>query len=152
MRFFVQQARSISVVGMIASVLFTTGCGGRPATVSGVVSIDGSPLQTGTVTFSPASGGMRASGLIQDDGSYEIRTNRDMGLEIGEYQVAVSSREVIDTGPESPPRPGKYFAPKRYGRTSTSGLQYSVDKGSNEIDIKLSSDGLEQDNRPRRRR
>jgi hypothetical protein len=41
--------------------------------------------------------------------------------------------------------PGKYLAPKRYGKTQTSGLRFSVKKGSNSINIELSSEGGEAD-------
>ena len=128
------------------------GCGGKPAYVSGVVSIDGKPLDQGTISFSPTTGGMRAAGKILEDGSYEIRTNRSSGLEVGDYQVAVVSREAIITSPDAPPTPGKFFVPNRYGRAKTSGLQYTVTKGSNQIDIDLSSEGLEEDNRRMGRR
>ena len=143
---------SIGNVMMSMALLLVVGCGGKPAKVSGTVSIDGAPVQQGTVTFAPTGGGMRATGIIQSDGSYRIQTNRDVGLEIGEYDVAVASREIISTGEGSPPRPGKFFVPSRYGRTTTSGLHYSVEKGSNVIDIDLSSEGLAEDNKPRRRR
>ena len=37
------------------------GCGGKPATVSGVVTLDGKPLERGSVGFTPVAGGMRAA-------------------------------------------------------------------------------------------
>lgn len=117
------------------------GCGGKPAKVSGAVSVDGKLLDQGTVFFAPAAGGMRASGIIQSDGSYVIKTNRDTGLEVGEYNVGVVSRELIRPNPGGPPMPGEYIAPKRYGNPKTSGLSYTVEQGSNEINLELSSDG-----------
>ena len=117
-----------------------SGCGGKPAKVSGTVSVDGVPLNQGTVSYVPAGGGLRAVAQIESDGSYKVRTNREMGLEIGEYKVAVSSREVIKPEGGGLPMPGKYLAPQRYGRIETSDLQYTVEKGSNVIDIELSSD------------
>jgi len=139
---------SFRLVGLCLSLAlaYLVGCGGKPARVSGIVTVDGKPLEQGTVAFSPASGGMRATGIIQGDGSYEIRTNRESGLDIGEYAVAVSSRELLfHGGPDQPPMPGKYLAPKRYGKTQTSGLRFSVKKGSNSINIELSSEGGEAD-------
>lgn len=126
--------------------LVLVGCGGgKPATVTGIVTIDGKPLSNGTVTYSPAGGGMKAIGLIKSDGSYQIKTNSDAGIDIGEYDVAVVSREVISSGPDSPPMPGKYVAPKHYGNMKTSGLHYQVEKGSNQIDIDLSSEDSRAD-------
>lgn len=146
---------SFRLVGLCLSLAlaYLVGCGGKPAKVSGIVTVDGKPLEQGTVAFSPADRGMRASGIIQSDGSYVIRTNRDSGLEIGEYEVAVASRELLfPGGPDYPPMPGKYLAPKRYGRTQTSGLRFNVEKGSNTIDIDLSSEGAEADSKGRRGR
>lgn len=129
------------------------GCGGKPATVTGVVSMDGKPLERGTVGFMPTQGGMLAAGIIQPNGSYQLKTNRDAGLDVGEYQVTVSSREPGKEDPNGgPPMPGPYITPRRYARASTSGLKYQVTKGSNEIDIDLSSEGLKEDNKPRRGR
>ncbi|MEM8944950.1 MAG: hypothetical protein AAGD11_07170 [Planctomycetota bacterium] len=138
---------SVSWLGTAAMLFFVVGCGGKPATVTGTVTIDGSSLQQGQISFTPTGGGMRASAIIQNDGSYEIRTNRDFGLEIGEYAVAVVSREIIKPSSGGPPMPGKYLAPRKYGRTKTSGLKYTVEKGSNEIDIDLSGEGLDEDNK-----
>lgn len=107
--------------------------------------MDGKPLPNGNVVFSPAGGGMKATGLIKNDGSYQIRTNSDAGLELGEYDVTVVSREVISSGPDAPPMPGKYLAPKHYGNAKTSGLHYQVEKGSNQIDINLSSEDSKAD-------
>lgn len=138
-----QQDRKYPVVKIVftLSLLTALGCGGKPASVSGTVSVDGKPLNQGNVIFSPASGGMRSSGLIGSDGKYSISTNRESGLEVGDYEVAVVSRELVfPNGPDSPPMPGKYLAPKKYGKPKTSGLRFPVVKGSNEIDLALSSD------------
>lgn len=140
-RFSTSTGLSLFALVFVAQV----GCGGKPASVSGTVTVDGTPLTQGSVVFAPSSGGMRASGIIQADGSYEIKTNRDAGLEVGEYDVSVVAREVVETGPGSPPIPGKYLAPKRYGNVKTSGLHYSVEKGNNTIDIELSSDNAKDE-------
>lgn len=123
--------------GLLLVVL--TGCGGKPATVSGVVTLDGKPLQRGTVGFTPVASGMRAAGVIESDGRYSLRTNRDAGLEIGEYEVTVVSREPGPENAQGPPMPGPYITPQHYAVESTSGLKFKVDGGSNTIDIALTS-------------
>ncbi len=129
------------------------GCGGKPATVTGVVMLDGKPLERGTVGFAPTAGGMRAVGTIQSDGSYELKTNRDVGLEVGEYAVTVKAREPGKENPHGgPPMPGPYIAPRKYASARTSGLVAQVAKGSNEFDFDLSSEGLEEDKARRGRR
>ena len=137
---------------LILILASTVGCGGRPARVSGVVSVDGKPLDRGKVSFSPTSSGQMAVSIIQDDGSYELMTNRERGLEIGDYRVSIVSREMDQTDDGGPPMQGKYLAPKRYSTPSTSGLQFSVEAGSNTIDIDLTSEGDEPEKKPRRRR
>lgn len=129
------------------------GCGGKPATVSGVVSLDGKPINRGSVGFTPTQGGMQAVGTIQPDGSYELKTNRDLGLDVGEYKVSIAAREPGKEDPNGgPPMPGPFITPRRYARPQSSGLVFQVTKGSNEIDIELSSEGLQEDNKPRRGR
>ena len=139
------------VVVVVAGLLSSGGCGGRPAAVTGTVTVDGQPLDQGTVGFTPTGGGMRAVGLIQSDGTYELKTNRDRGLEIGEYAVTVTAREAVKTD-GGPPMPGKFLAPKRYGSTRTSGLVQQVEGGSNVIDLNLESGGEEEEPKRRRRR
>jgi hypothetical protein len=124
------------------------GCGGKPASVSGVVTLDGKPLQRGTVGFTPVASGMRAAGVIDSDGSYSLSTNRDAGLEIGEYLVTVVSREPGPENAQGPPMPGPYITPQHYAVESTSGLKFKVDGGSNTIDIAMTSDGAAAGGQP----
>lgn len=125
------------------------GCGGNPASVTGLVTIDGEPLERGKVGFTPVSAGMKAIGKIDSSGNYELKTNRESGLQVGEYQVTVISTEpgVVNPG-GGPPMPGKSLIPKRYGRTRSSELRFTVERGSNTINLELSSengDGTSQD-------
>jgi hypothetical protein len=131
-------------LAVMLSVFLLVGCGGNPASVSGVVTLDGNPLERGMVGFAPTSGGMRAAGFIQSDGSYSLRTNRESGLNTGEHVVTVVSREPGKENPQGgPPMPGPYITPKHYAVSSTSGLHFNVEKGSNSIDLELSSEGGE---------
>src|SRR5262245_49236014 len=62
--------------------------------VSGHVKLDGNLIGPGTVVFAPVSGGKPATGSIESDGSYALKTSRESGLAAGKYQVAVSIREM----------------------------------------------------------
>ena len=104
--------------------------------------MDGQPLQRGKVGFNPISGGLKATAKIQSDGSYEVSTNRDSGLQLGDYQVTVISKEAGESKNGGPPIPGKTLIPLRYGRAKSSKLSYTVESGSNTINIELSSEGL----------
>ena len=137
-----QAAKAFSWIVFLVFV----GCGGNPASVTGLVTIDGEPLERGKVGFTPTSGGMKATGKIDSSGYYELRTNRESGLQVGEYEATVISTEpgIVEPG-GGPPMPGKSLIPKRYGRTRTSELRFSVTSGANTINIELSSEGMEQD-------
>jgi hypothetical protein len=117
------------------------GCGGgQQASVSGVVTIDGTPVARGTVTYYPTAPGSAAYGTISEDGSYEVRTGREAGLPPGEYLVTVAANEAAPRNAEAgPPPPGKLLVPRHYRFKDQSGLKFTVAEGHNEIDLELSS-------------
>jgi len=70
------------------------GCGGgdRPALApaSGIVKLDGVPVEGATVTFLPAEVGRHGSGLTDAAARYEIKTYEDAaGAIVGDHKVAV---------------------------------------------------------------
>ena len=95
----------------------------------------------GTIVFAPTDhGGKPATGSIERDGSYTLKTSRDVGLAAGTYRVAVSIRQMpqnVQRG-ERPPL-GKLLIPEKYEDETTSGLQYQVSPGRNTINIELVS-------------
>ena len=111
--------------GFLLTLLTLVGCGGKPAKVSGVATLDGKPLERGMVGFAPIDGGMRAAGIIQSDGSYTLSTNRESGLDTGEYLTTVASREPgVENSKGARPcrartsRPGTTPSPRRRGCAS----------------------------------
>jgi len=71
----------------------SSGCGpsdplGRRA-ISGAVTLDGTPLTDGTISFQPAEHGATSSGALISQGKYAI--SRDKGLPPGKYRVAVNA-------------------------------------------------------------
>ncbi len=138
-----------------------SGCGGvYDSTVSGVVSLDDSALPRGTVSYNPAQPGPASYGLIESDGTYFIRTGREEGLPPGEYTVTVVAKEeavLEDPNSSLPPTPGKTITPPWYLSKKTSPLKMTVEPGSNEINLELTSDPpadweLEPKKRRKRRR
>jgi hypothetical protein len=109
--------------------------------VVGSVKLDGDPIGPGTVVFAPVEGGRKpATGSIDADGNYSLNTSREAGLAAGKYAVAVSIREMpqnVKRG-DRPPL-GKLLIPEKYEQSSTSGLEYQVEPGTNTIDIELSN-------------
>ena len=106
--------------------------------VSGLVTLNTTPLTTGTVAFHPAAGGPTAYGSIGPDGSYTLLTGNQHGLKSGEYVVT-----VVATGPPEPPSKehmepvGKLLTPASYGDVKTSPLRATVTPGSNRILLEL---------------
>ena len=127
--------------------------------VHGLITLDGSPIEGATVSFSPKSpGGIGASGMTQSDGTFTLNAQAakpGAGTTIGEYAVTVSKVEM----PEFPnistddPRYGtpeqdrlerewskakpKVIVPKKYNSPETSPLEESVVKGKNEFQFDL---------------
>jgi hypothetical protein len=128
--------------GLVILAVVVAGCGGNDfVSVTGTVTYDGTALDTGTVTFSPASGqGPNGYGSIQSNGSYEVKTGTSDGLPPGEYKVTVHA-----AGPPPPPTPEnpepipESLIPMRYRSASTSGLSYTVTASGGTYDIKLTS-------------
>ena len=128
------------LVGMALASLAVglTGCGGPyDAAVHGVVTLDGEPLNHGTVKFSPQGPGPSAFAMIDADGSYTLQTGRESGLPAGQYKVTVVSLEQQEWAGPGPPPPGRPIVPLWYQDPNYSGLEFTVDQGGNQIDLEL---------------
>lgn len=114
------------------------GCGdGRPTRVpiSGKVTIDGAPLQFGSVLFVPASG-RSAGGSLDKDGRYVLTCyEKGDGAMVGEYTVAISGSEQLG---ETAVR---WHAPKKYKDAATSGLTATVDGPKDDVNFEITWDG-----------
>lgn len=130
----------LSRVFLCVATLAFVGCNSAESTVSGIVTLDGKPVERGDVTFYPAQTGkgQAASGEISSGGEYNLQTGQTGGLPAGEYQVRVVSRgESIPHPQGGPPTPGKFLLPDRYSDANKSGLHFEVQPGSNEINLEL---------------
>jgi hypothetical protein len=114
--------------------------------VSGNVTLDGKPVERGTISFQPTSELPTAAAVAINGGQYSIA--RAQGLVPGTYQVKISS--TPQPAPEavsadgSPPPPGKPtpppkdLIPAKYNSSST--LSSEVKEGaSNTFDFSLES-------------
>jgi hypothetical protein len=127
------------------------GCGrdGLPReAVSGTVSLNGQPLETGIITFvpqdpdTPTQGGTTIAG-----GAYEIP--RAQGLVPGKYKVIISSGEgseekpvedLSELGPGMPPEPAEEAIPSQYSGNTV--LEASVTAGGrNQFEFTLNKAG-----------
>jgi hypothetical protein len=104
------------------------------------VTLDGKVVPRGTVAYQPSAGGPAAYARIEDNGAYVIHTGREEGLPSGEYSVTVTANEppaVTQTQSGGPPPPGKPITPPWYRTKNTSGLNFTVSPGDNEINLEL---------------
>lgn len=80
-----------------------TGCGGAASddtpelgTVSGTVTLDGSPVPKATVTFKPEAGGRPSSGTTDDQGYYELQYSlNNNGAVPGKHTVRITTATTI---------------------------------------------------------
>ena len=124
------------------------GCGGGPddypdmGTVSGTVTMDGSPVTGASITFTPVDKSNRPSfGYTDEDGYYELKysSSRD-GAKVGEHTVSISTHIPPAPDEEGILQPAQpETIPNKYN--SQSELKKTVESGSQTFDFELSSDG-----------
>jgi len=142
----------------LACLALVSGCGkgysGAQGTVSGTVTLNGNPVEVGTLVTFIATEGFAASGIVESGGAYTV-TIPDMGSKIPalNYKIMVSapavggvSEEGDDyekymgsVNPDAKPGGGQSAAkiPGKYSSTGTSGLSFDVKEGDNTINIEL---------------
>jgi hypothetical protein len=141
---------------LVAFLLLAPGCKSRHsverARVTGKVTFQGKPLPGGRVNFLAVNGAYATSGIIDENGNYEI------DAPVGEVKIAVDNSMVEGGGrrkgppfnlprskqppghEEEQPIKGKYVdIPSRYRNTEDSGLIYTVKSGQQTHDIELSN-------------
>ena len=131
---------------VLATSLFVClGCQQGPdytGKVHGTVTLDGKPLSSGNVISTPTAEGRGATGAIQSDGTFVLKTiGQEDGVAPGAHRLVVLALEESDeanTNPEADRRP---LIPARYSDPNRSGLTLDVVAGeSHEIELKLTSD------------
>jgi hypothetical protein len=131
------------VVVLATAVGFLVGCSssGLESQVGGTVTLDGKAVGPGTITFALKGGSTNpATGAIERDGSYQLKTSRTSGLHPGSYQVSLTVFEAPQGRPgERLYGAAKMITPEKYSSIGTSGLAYEVKPGGNTINIDLTS-------------
>ncbi len=135
--------------GQIATVLclfFLAGCSGSDVAaiknlvpVSGSVSLENEPLESGTVFFLPEEpAGQPATGQI-NNGKFTMLTTVDaQGVVAGKYAVRIESRDTPEPSPKDLyPKPGPSLIPEKFTDPKTSGLTVDVESGMSAINRNL---------------
>lgn len=127
--------------------LFITGCGETnpydTVKVSGVVTVNGTPMEGVTVVFRPvAADGMIATGITDKDGKFVLTTGQaptGSGAVPGEYHPTFSKMDVTDAIKAMTEEQREnlqnteyvYFVPKKYADPTSSGVApVTIAKGS----------------------
>ncbi len=148
-------SKSIRTAALLGFALFIAGCGSGSKTsakLTGKVTLDGTPIQIGTVIAYSEDGSVAGSGGITGEGTYTI-----MDAPIGKVKLAIvvpADNEQPAAPPAAKQQPAKdtkkpnenmesYLTsvkglPPHYRRADTSGLITEVKQGTNEFDIGLS--------------
>jgi hypothetical protein len=139
----VMRRRATVTTGIIAAAMLTiAGCGPKSdrLAVSGNVSLNGAPLDNGTIRFtSIGSEKLMTSGALIQAGAFHVP--QEKGLLAGSYQVEINSPD--SAAPPVLDRPsGMLMAPERiptaYNTDSKQTIDVLVD-GDNDFDFDISS-------------
>lgn len=127
--------------GFALLFLFALGCGqSGPATaqVSGVIKLNGEPVEGAMVMFQPVAEGRSSRGLTDANGRYTLNYVGDQnGALIGEHVVTVTKfrkRIMDDNGQVVDPGVPELFPASA---NSESELKANVTKGSNTFDFDI---------------
>ena len=134
-----------TVLLAFAAVILAAGCRRHAASVSGDVTLDGQPLTTGVVSFTPATSGASAYANIGGDGRYELKTGAADGLEPGAYKVTVAANATPEQATAMGVKIGRegimpLLTPIKYADISSTPLTVDVKAGSQEVDLALEAD------------
>ena len=123
---------------LIASFVFACGCGpeSKMATITGTVTIDGTPPEKGSISFIPVDGMTSTAGATIDQGKFTSE------VPIGESKVeirvpkVVGKKKLYDT-PDSPEQEiMEEVLPAKFNESTE--LRFTAKKGKNEKAFELS--------------
>ena len=104
-------------------LIWCAGCGDSlESTVQGVVTYQGTPVPDTMVNFHPKQRSPTAYDMTDRKGRYSLQSGTSRGIMPGGYWVTVSA-------------PPDAELPEKYRMSDTSGLEFDVVSGKNQIDI-----------------
>ena len=116
--------------------VFAPGCSKEPikSTVSGTVTLKGSPLPAGTVLFFSKELDSTSRSTIKDGGKYTF----PVPIPVGDYLVCISDPPTPPPGGMGPAeKPIQVNVPAKYRSFDTSELKFTIKPGPNEYNIEL---------------
>jgi len=160
-RFYLPKSINSRLICSSVVILFVSGCGGReyPPTyeTTGLITLDGKPIEGVTVSFLPQDGQQPANGKTDTNGQYRLTSfSRNDGAMAGTFAIVMMKFpkiEVVTTPTGIPWDPDKetdeYIfddgkeenkLPEKYADSKTSGMLATVVADTvNTFDFELSS-------------
>ncbi|MGL4593344.1 MAG: hypothetical protein ACRCUY_01295 [Thermoguttaceae bacterium] len=161
--------QALFAFSIILVILCSFGCGPKgPDTqyISGIVTVDGSPVENALVGFTPVQPAdssnpnnvkvpLIASGTTDAQGNYRISAMQGgkigAGTTVGEYHISITKKDIMNAPvadkngniikPMVGPPKFRYIVPKQFEDAEKSGISVTVKKGRNTFDFHLKSDG-----------
>ncbi len=125
--------RKLLLALWILAAIFLSSCSGKsgPALVpvTGVVTWNGRQLTEGSVSFhplQPGGAGLVPTGAIDQQGHYQLFTNKRTGCPAGPYHVVVFANEPVDPQNRSHAGLPKSLIDRKYNRVDTTPLKVEV--------------------------
>lgn len=133
-------AKRLALAIPVTFTALLMGCGGdmKVAPVSGIVTLDGKPLDRASVVFKPEAGGRPSFGVTDAEGRFSLAysMNED-GAEVGPAIVTISTKLQAEGAAENAPRATERV-PARYAKRP---LKVTVEAKSNELELGLTTKG-----------
>ena len=140
---FLRMRQFQALLGLSFAIVILSGCGGDPnvATVSGLVTLDGEPLDRVSVLFQPEKGGRPSFGVTDEQGRYKLTYSRTQkGASVGSCIVKVTKLSDVgdDDGKAGKNEPVTTVKiPDRYSKEP---ITVTVLRMHNTIDLDLTSE------------
>lgn len=132
---------TLFVLSLAFAVLGLAGCGSGKPIVTGVVTLDGKPLENGTIQFFPVAGdGQTSAATLAADGSYRMEASPTKMKVVIHAVKIVGKRKMYEGQADSPTIDlTEELVPARYSDMNKTELTYTVTNGPNKADFALQS-------------
>jgi len=133
-----------AVFALAVGLALLTGCGGSSKSgVSGTVSFDGTPIDSGSILFTPATETGHQERQVSaeiKDGKYTIPLDRAPSA--GKYRVQISWKKKTGKQVDAPGDPGNKIddtregLPSKFNRDSTLNVEITSGENTHNFDLK----------------
>ena len=133
--------QSLLLFAVCTVAVALTGCGGdtgpKTVDVTGMVSLDGTPVEEGQIYFRADDGGATCSAPIRE-GKYECEvTPGAKKIEIIGYRIVPGKFEEVNPGEKTPVK--EMYIPKKFNSKTSLTLSVGEDKDEMEENFELDS-------------